>query len=67
MTNWIIQCADWYLGILYEYPRTRKANHPEIFLKGFQSVVVYDGYSAYPKLDCENPDITFAGTWHHLQ
>ena len=103
MANWMIQCADRYLGILYdylhkelyrfhvlqadetpvmvskdgrpansksymwiyrtgkiykdtpivlyEYQRTRKADHPQEFLKGFTGVVVCDGYSAYRKLD----------------
>ena len=117
MANWMIQCADRYLGILYdyfhkelyhfhvlqadetpvmvskdgrpansksymwiyrtgkiykdtpivlyEYQRTRKADHPREFLKGFAGVVVCDGYSAYRKLDRENPDIIFAGCWTH--
>ena len=119
MANWMIQCADRYLGILYdylhkelyrfhvlqadetpvmvskdgrpansksymwiyrtgkiykdtptvlyEYQRTRKADHPQEFLKGFTGVVVCDGYSAYRKLDRENPDITFAGCWTHAR
>lgn len=119
MANWMIQCADRYLGILYdylhkelyrfhvlqadetpvlvskdgrpansksymwiyrtgknytdtpiilyEYQRTRKADHPEEFLKEFQGIVVCDGYSAYRKLDRENPDITFAGCWSHAR
>lgn len=109
MANWMIQCADRYLGILYdrlhkemyqfhvlqadetpvmvtkdgrpvnsksymwiyrtgksytdtpiilyEYQRTRKADHPEEFLKDFKGIVVCDGYSAYRKLDRENPDM----------
>ncbi len=108
MANWMIQCADRYLGILYdrlhkemyqfhvlqadetpvmvtkdgrpvnsksymwiyrtgksytdtpiilyEYQRTRKADHPEEFLKDFKGIVVCDGYSAYRKLDRENPE-----------
>ena len=119
MANWMIQCADRYLGILYdylhkelyrfhvlqadetpvmvskdgrpansksymwiyrtgkiykdtpivlyEYQRTRKADHPQEFLKGFTGVVVCDGYSAYRKLDRENPDIIFAGCWTHAR
>ena len=43
--------------VLYEYQRTRKADHPREFLKGFTGVVVCDGYSAYRKLGRENPDI----------
>ena len=119
MANWMIQCADRYLGILYdrihkemyqfhvlqadetpvmvtkdgrpansksymwiyrtgksytdtpiilyEYQRTRKADHPEEFLKDFKGIVVCDGYSAYRKLDRENPDIVFAGCWSHAR
>ena len=119
MANWMIQCADRYLGILYdhlhkelyryhvlqadetpvmvskdgrpansksymwvyrtgkiykdtpivlyEYQRTRKADHPREFLKGFAGVVVCDGYSAYRKLGRENQDIIFAGCWTHAR
>ena len=119
MANWMIQCADRYLGILYdylhkelycfhvlqadgtpvmvskdgrpansksymwiyrtgkvyqdtpiilyEYQRTRKADHPREFLKDFAGVVVCDGYCAYRKLDRENPDIIFAGCWTHAR
>lgn len=119
MANWMIQCADRYLGILYdrlhkemyqfhvlqadetpvmvtkdgrpvnsksymwiyrtgksytdtpiilyEYQRTRKADHPEEFLKDFKGIVVCDDYSAYRKLDRENPDIVFAGCWSHAR
>ena len=119
MANWMIQCADRYLGILYdrlhkemyqfhvlqadetpvmvtkdgrpvnsksymwiyrtgksytdtpiilyEYQRTRKADHPEEFLKDFKGIVVCDDYSAYRKLDRENPDIVFASCWSHAR
>ena len=119
MANWMIQCADRYLGplydylhnrmyrfhvlqadetpvkvskderpansksymwvyrtgkeygdtpiILYEYQKTRKADHPREFLKGFTGVVVCDGYSAYRKLDRESETIVFAGCWTHAR
>lgn len=44
-----------------------KADHPEEFLKDFKGIVVCDGYSAYRKLDRENPDIVFAGCWSHAR
>lgn len=47
--------------------QTRKADHPSEFLKGFAGVVVCDGYSAYRKLDRENPDIIFAWCWTHAR
>ena len=119
MANWMIQCADRYLGplydylhnrmyhfhvlqadetpvkvskdgrpansksymwvyrtgkgysdtpiILYEYQKTRKADHPREFLKGFTGTVVCDGYSAYRKLDRESETIVFAGCWTHAR
>ena len=119
MANWMIQCADRYLGplydylhnrmyrfhvlqadetpvkvskdgrpansksymwvyrtgkeygdtpiILYEYQKTRKADHPREFLKGFTGVVVCDGYSACRKLDRESETIVFAGCWTHAR
>ena len=47
--------------ILYEYQKTRKADHPREFLKGFTGTVVCGGYSAYRKLDRESETIVFAG------
>lgn len=40
-----------------------KADHPEEFLKDFKGIVVCDGYSAYRKLDRENPDICLKGAF----
>lgn len=53
--------------ILYEYQKTRKAEAPEEFLKGFQGVVVTDGYSAYKHMDRVTPEITFSGCWAHAR
>ena len=67
---WVYRTGKIYTDtpiILYEYQRTRKADHPREFLKGFSGVVVCDGYSAYRKLDRENPDIIFAGCWTHAR
>lgn len=49
--------------ILYEYQKDRKGDHPKEFFRDFKGVVVCDGFSAYRKLDRENPDIIFAGCW----
>ncbi len=65
---WIYRIGKIYKDtpiVLYEYQRTRKADHPREFLKNFAGVVVCDGYSAYWKLDRENQDIIFAGCWTH--
>ena len=67
---WVYRTGKIYTDtpiILYEYQRTRKADHPRGFLKGFAGVVVCDGYSTYRKLDRENPDIIFAGCWTHTR
>jgi len=39
------------------YQKTRKSDHPKEFMKNFEGIVVCDGYSAYRKLNKENPDI----------
>lgn len=117
MANWVIQCAERYLGImfdylkkellsfrilqadetpvfvtkdgrpansksfmwvyrtgkcyketpiiLYEYQKTRKAQHPEEFLKDFRGTLVTDAYSVYDSMDRKNPNIVFAGCWAH--
>ena len=65
---WVYRTGKGYKDtpiILYEYQKTRKADHPREFLKGFTGVVVCDGYSAYRKLDRETEAIVFAGCWTH--
>jgi transposase len=49
---------------LYEYQRTRSAEHPRKFLTGFVGYLHADGYEVYKKL----PDnITLAGCWSHAR
>ena len=48
---------------VYEYQKTRKADHLQEFLKGFTGIVVSEGYSAYRKLNRETEAIIFAGGW----
>lgn len=65
---WVYRTGKCYQNtpiILYEYQKTRKSEHPEKFLKGFQGTVLTDAFSVYEKMDRENPDITFAGCWAH--
>lgn len=67
---WIYRTGKSYTEkpiILYEYQRTRKAEAPELFLKGFQGVLVTDGYSAYKHMDRISPDITFGCCWVHAR
>lgn len=67
---WIYRTGKAYSDtpiILYEYQKTRKADHPKEFLNGFEGVVICDGYSAYRKLDKDETKITFAGCWAHAK
>lgn len=118
MANWTIQCADRYLGVLYDYlheklldyhviqadetpvkvnrdgrpanaksfmwayrtgqsydrpialfefQKTRKAEHPREFLKDFTGYCVTDGYQVYHKLENEREDLKIAGCWAHAR
>ena len=53
--------------ILYEYQKTRKADHPREFLKDFSGVCVTDGYQVYHTLEGERQDLTIAGCWAHAR
>lgn len=54
-------------AILYEYEKTRKADHPKEFLKDFDGYLVCDGYQAYHKVENESNNIKVAGCWVHLR
>lgn len=65
---WVYRTGKCYTDtpiILYEYQKTRKAEHPKEFLRDFHGTLVTDAYSAYDSLDRKNPDIIFAGCWAH--
>ena len=51
--------------VLYEYQRTRKADHPRTFLKDYSWVLVTDGYQVYHTLERERENLTVAGCWSH--
>ena len=53
--------------VLYDYQKTRKADHPREFLKGFKGYCVTDGYQVYHMLDREREDLTVAGCWAHAR
>ena len=65
---WVYRTGGMYEKsiVLYEYQRTRHADHPRKFLKGFDGVVVTDGYQVYHKLDAEE-DLKVAGCWSHAR
>lgn len=67
---WIYRTGKYYREtpvILYDYQKTRSHEHPEVFLKGFQGLLVTDAFSAYEKMDRENPDISFSACWAHAR
>lgn len=55
-------------AILYDYQKTRKADSPKEFLKGFSGKLVCDGYQVYHALENE-PEVEFkvAGCWTHAR
>lgn len=55
-------------AVLYEYQKTRKADAPGDFLKGFKGKLVCDGYQVYHTLE-DRPETEFeaAGCWAHAR
>ncbi len=49
--------------VLYEYQQSRRAEHPEVFLKGFKGYLHADGYAGYYKI----PGLTVAACWAHVR
>ena len=67
---WVYRTGKMYEAppiILYDYQKTRKADHPREFLKGYKGTIVTDGYEVYHKLEKEEADITIAGCWSHAR
>ncbi|WP_024833178.1 IS66 family transposase [Ruminiclostridium josui] len=67
---WVYRTGKMYEAppiILYDYQKTRKADHPREFLKGYKGIIVTDGYEVYHKLEKEEPDIKIAGCWSYAR
>lgn len=67
---WVYRTGEMYpekAAVLYEYQKTRKADHPKEFLKDFKGVVVTDGYEVYHSLERQRQDLTIAGCWSHAR
>jgi transposase len=65
---WVYRTGKMYNDspiVLYDYQKTRKADHPREFLKGYKGIIVADGYEVYHKLEKEESDIRIAGCWSH--
>ena len=50
--------------VLYDYQPSRRASHPEAFLKNFKGFLHTDGYDGYHKLPKQ---ITVVGCWAHVR
>lgn len=67
---WVYRTGKYYKNtpiILYDYQKTRSAEHPERFLKGFEGLVVTDAHSAYGKRDREIEELSFSACWAHAR
>lgn len=60
-------CNNTHPVILFDYQKTRRADHPREFLKDFSGVVVTDGYQVYHKLEKERKELKIAGCWVHAK
>lgn len=55
-------------AVLYEYQKTRKADAPDAFLKGFKGKLVCDGYQVYHTLENKKGmEFEVAGCWAHAR
>ncbi len=52
---------------LFDYEKTRKAEHPDRFLAGYTGTLVTDGYQVYHTLDKQRDDMKVAGCWIHAR
>ena len=53
--------------VLYEYQKTRNAQHPREFLKDYSGVCVTDGYQVYHTIEKERDNLVIAGCWAHAR
>ena len=54
--------------VIYDYQKTRKAEAPYEFLKGFEGGLVCDGYQVYHTLENrDDTNFTVAGCWAHAR
>ncbi len=53
--------------ILYDYEITRKADHPDQFLRDYKGTLVTDGYQVYHTLENKRDDLKVCGCWEHTK
>lgn len=55
-------------AVIYDYQKSRKADAPDEFLKGFKGKLVCDGYQVYHSLENRSDvDFEVAGCWTHAR
>lgn len=55
-------------AVLYDYQRSRKADAADEFLKGFEGILVCDGYQVYHTLgDRDDTKFRVSGCWAHAR
>lgn len=68
---WVYRTGDMCKAnpaVLYDYQKTRKADAPRNFLKGFKGKLVCDGYQVYHALENESDtEFQVAGCWAHAR
>ncbi|MBP5261681.1 MAG: IS66 family transposase [Clostridiales bacterium] len=60
-------CDDKRPVVIYDYQPTRKADHPEAFLKEYTGTLVTDGYQVYHTLESKRKGLKVAGCWVHAK
>lgn len=66
----VYRSGELYRGmviVLYDFQKTRGAEHLIAFLAGFSGIVVSDAYSGYHSLDRHREDIQLAHCWAHAR
>ena len=60
-------CEKEHPVIIYDYQPTRKADHPDEFLKDYNGILVTDGYQVYHSLEKKRDGLKVAGCWVHAK
>ena len=64
---WVYCSGDDRGIVLYDYQKTRRADHPREFLQNFGGTLVTDGYQVYHTLDNGPGPLKVAGCWAHAR
>lgn len=67
---WVYRTGQYYTEhqiVLFEYQKTRNAQHALVFLDGFRGFLVCDGYSGYKTVSRTAENIRIAECWAHAR